>query len=421
MQIVHLIPEDDNLHPQDVNSIVYIGIYDTVTDLYSHTSINLIDVDNVAIPLLPSNECYLVTDKKLFDKFYPDLESYDINTQFWLLYNRELIDISTLEIYNVFKKFYKGYKEWCRYIPFLKCKELFENIISIVKESPEIYEITQSSRFYCEKVYKGVGMIENAGIAVSLKEFNNVFNKNYTTNIVRCNYRLHTTTGRPSNTFDNVNYSALNKKDGSRRVFISRFDDEGILVELDLDAYHLRLISQIIGYNLPNGSVHEYFGRLYFNTSTLTEDQYNQSKAISFRLLYGELPYDYYNIKFFKQVEELKSKLWNQYITENYIESPISGKIFNTNMFTDINKSKLFNYMLQTIETEYSILYINDILQVLNGKLSKLILYTYDSFLLDFNINDGLNVIKDIARILGNCKIRAGSTYHDLKLYNIRI
>ena len=52
-------------------------------------------------------------------------------------------------------------------------------------------------------------------------------------------YNLFTSTGRPSNTFNGINYAALNKEDGSRNRFISRFEN-GMLVEFDFDAYLLQ-------------------------------------------------------------------------------------------------------------------------------------------------------------------------------------
>ena len=97
-------------------------------------------------------------------------------------------------------------------------------------------------------------------------------------------YNLYTSTGRPSNKHGGVNYAALNKEDGSRESFVSRFE-QGMLLEFDYDAYHVRLIADIIDYNLPNGSIHEYFGKQYFGNDKLTKDQYEESKKITFRLL----------------------------------------------------------------------------------------------------------------------------------------
>ena len=107
-----------------------------------------------------------------------------------------------------------------------------------------------------------------------------------------CNYNTYTLTGRPSNTFNKINYAALNKSDGTRNKYISRFNGGGIL-ELDYDAYHLRIIGDIIGYDLPNESVHEYLGKQYFATDKLTKKQYSEAKQKSFQLLYGGIPKEF--------------------------------------------------------------------------------------------------------------------------------
>ena len=80
--------------------------------------------------------------------------------------------------------------------------------------------------------------------------------------IIYSEYNPYTSTGRPSNRFGGLNFAALNKSDGSRKQFISRFSN-GVLVEMDFDAYHLRLIADKIGYDFPSGSVHEHMSKFY--------------------------------------------------------------------------------------------------------------------------------------------------------------
>ena len=36
-----------------------------------------------------------------------------------------------------------------------------------------------------------------------------------------------------------------------------------MLVEMDYDAYHLRLIGDVIDYKFPDGSVHQHMAKLY--------------------------------------------------------------------------------------------------------------------------------------------------------------
>ena len=54
-----------------------------------------------------------------------------------------------------------------------------------------------------------------------------------------------------------------------------------------------------------------------------------------------------------------------------------------------MNPQKLFNYVLQNLETSTNVLILWDIFCLLKGKKTKLVLYTYDSFLLDVAEDEG--------------------------------
>ena len=45
---------------------------------------------------------------------------------------------------------------------------------------------------------------------------------------------------------------------------------------------------------------------------------------------------------------------------------------------------KLFNYLLQNLETAKNVTILWDIIKILKNQKTKLVLYTYDAFLLDF-------------------------------------
>ena len=51
----------------------------------------------------------------------------------------------------------------------------------------------------------------------------------------------------------------------------------------------------------------------------------------------------------------------------------------------EMNPQKLFNYLLQNLETSMNVRILWDIFTVIHNKKSKLILYTYDSFLFDLS------------------------------------
>ena len=73
------------------------------------------------------------------------------------------------------------------------------------------------------------------------------------------------------------------------------------MVEMDFDAYHLRLIADLLGYKFPdNCNVHEYFGKQYFGKEQLTKEEYEQAKGVSFQLIYGGIYEEFEQIEYFK-------------------------------------------------------------------------------------------------------------------------
>ena len=204
----------------------------------------------------------------------------------------------------------------------------------------------------------------------------------------------------------------LNKKDGSRKPYVSRYKN-GVLVEMDYDTYHLRLIGERIGYDFPKGSVHEHIIEFY-------GVDYEESKKLSFQYLYGFTPYEVSQLNpFFTRVENYIKDLWDKYNNEEFILSDIyNKKIFRKNL--DGMNNKLFNYTIQLMETENNMKVLSELIPNIKDYKSKLILYSYDSFLFDFNMEDGLDYIKKVKEILEQkdkfpVKVSWGLNYHEMK------
>jgi len=233
-------------------------------------------------------------------------------------------------------------------------------------------------------------------------------------NMVYSEYNPYTATGRPSNRFGGMNFAALNKKDGSRKQFISRYGEDGMLVEMDYDAYHLRLIGDVVDYKFPKGSVHKHMAKLY-NTS------YDEAKGLSFQYLYGHIPDDVIKTNpFFARVQSYIDGVWERYKSNNFIESDIYNKRIYRENLSDMNKNKVFNYLIQLMETENNMRMLTELLPKIDGYKSKLVLYNYDSFLFDFHMKDGLKFIKMVKKIVEQkgkypVKIARGSNYHQMK------
>ena len=213
------------------------------------------------------------------------------------------------------------------------------------------------------------------------------------------------------------------KNDGSRKKFISRFENGGLL-QLDYSAYHLRLIGDIIKFDLPSESMHTYFGRQYFDKDDLTDEEYAESKDISWKFLYGKIPDDIAEaIPYFGAVKKYVDKLWDEINTIGYIESPISGRRIYYYKIDNINPTKLFNYQIQLLETEQNCLTLVKIQEFLEEYETKLVLYTYDSFLFDINMNDGKDFFKTLQSVI-ECagrfptKTYIGKNYDELKHVN---
>ena len=85
-----------------------------------------------------------------------------------------------------------------------------------------------------------------------------------------------------------------------------------------------------------------------------------------------------------------------------------------------MNRNKLFNYLIQLTETESNMRMLTKLIPKIDGYKSKLILYSYDSFLFDFYMPDGLNFIHKMKKIIEQSgkfpvKVGKGWNYHEMK------
>ena len=280
-------------------------------------------------------------------------------------------------------------------------------------------ELSNSYQHFDSTYPEVFAQIESAGLCVT-EEFR--MPELVTDGFVYSNYNYHTTTGRPSNAYRGFNFAAMNKEDGTRAAFCSRFA-QGALVEMDFDAYHVRLIARLIGYDLPSGSVHEYFGRFYFSTDQLTDEQYEQSKQIMFRLLYGGIDTEFLTIPFFQQVNDLVYKLWRQWKARGYIETPILKRVISKDSVQNMTANKLFNYFLQAVETEVSVQKLRQCQTLLYNYETKMILYTYDSILFDVPVSEAQEILPRIKDVLqqGNfpVKVSVGNIYSKMNIISL--
>ena len=85
-----------------------------------------------------------------------------------------------------------------------------------------------------------------------------------------------------------------------------------------------------------------------------------------------------------------------------------------------MNKNKLFNYFIQSLETETNMKMLSNLFKNIENYKSKLVLYNYDSFLFDFNIEDDIDYLKLLKKEIElNGKfptsISWGLNYHEME------
>ena len=255
--------------------------------------------------------------------------------------------------------------------------------------------------------------IESAGLKVDMSLFvdyyDNKVDRHFKKDVLYTEYNIFTTTGRPSNKFGGINFSALNKSDGNREMFISRYQD-GVLVQFDFEAYHLRLVADEHGFELPTGSLHTELAKKYFGTDDITDELYAASKQKTFEIMYG-MSDETYGIPLFEQVVNMR-KIFKDVVGPMVLPSGVEVHV------KENSASKKFNYHIQSLEIVKTLPKLQTVLELLKNTSNHLILYTYDSILLDMQSFDK-EIIRNITSILEENKkfpvrIHAGTTYDNI-------
>lgn len=229
-------------------------------------------------------------------------------------------------------------------------------------------------------------------------------------NYILTQYNLKNITGRPSNNFNSINFAALTKDNGCRSVFIPRNE---IFMEIDLVAYHPTLISKLVNYQSPTGDIYEDFGEVYGMDR-------KEAKGLVFKQLYGNVFDEYKDFEFFKLTTAYIDKTWNKYQAEGYVKGVYGKYTFKKDELPNMNPQKLFNYLIQNYETVNNIMLLKEIFKVLEGRRSKIVLYTYDAILLDLSKEDK-DAIRSIVSIFKEERLRitmnVGNNYNTLQSF----
>jgi len=397
---VEIIPYNSFQHPiTNSISLIYIRPLNSTKGFIfpiNHSEAFLLS-EEIPISILETFSTLYVRDKKEFLHYiiHPKI--------MYLTFHNINYKLTLPTVYNFFQRKYENKKDLNLIIPIVKHYEYCEKIYNDLKP----YIKSQHNTFLNNKSSVVFNFIEKNGIKIDPVKFSNIFYPTEEKHIYT-NYNLKTTTGRPSNSFNNINYAALNKSNKSRESFIPQNQK---FIEIDISAYHPTILSKIINYDFRGKDIHQYFADLY-------EVSYDKAKEITFQQLYGGVFEKYQHLKFFQEVDKYINSTWEKFEKEGFIECTISKKRFENSILKDMNPQKLLNYILQATETDLNVILLWDMSQILYDKTTKLVLYTYDSFLFDTLDEDKevIDKIKDIF-IKHNLKfkVKEGYNYDEMR------
>jgi hypothetical protein len=345
------------------------------------------DCEKLEIDLSTSNQTKWIWDKKGF--LQTDIKVNNLkDVQTSLFFEKfQLYDIQS-KLEGLTNFYYRlGIRDGLgKSISIMKWSEVLRGIVGE-------WDIKDTNKWVDETMIPILSDLERSGINVDREKFFDRWPDNSKHiklhpqgDVVYTEYNPYTITSRPSNRHGGVNFSALNKKDGSRESFIP--PEDSLFLQFDYDAYHVRIIGKLIKYKLPDTSVHQWLADQY-------GCDYGESKGRTFRILYGGVSDEDRKIPFFDKVDKFISKMQNQAVRNGYIQTP-KGRKIPLSWIEKPNAQKLFNYILQATETEFNI----EVLNKLKEKgLPLPILYTYDSFLFEFDDSE-VETIKKIKSVL---------------------
>ena len=403
---IDVIQGNDSYHPK-LSPIVAVYIRPLLADKGFIIPIAHSEGLNVSLEqvrsIIEGYETVYVLDKKFFLYHFMHSNVQDVRLMHSL---KTFSELTLPQIPKTILQFYRKYgaaKTLNSIIPitwlyghcelrYNKAAEIMEQCLDMVDEP--------SWKFYNNTAVGVFFFAEQSGLRVTVPEYLENFKPknpkfNMEDNLVYTYYNMYNNTSRPTNAFNSVNFAAIPKTPQHRECIIPKNDS---FVEIDFDGYHVRLLAEVVGYEFTPESVHLQLGREYFNTDTLTEEQYEMSKKNTFQQMYGGVEERYRYIEFFDKVVELKNKLWKDYTEKGYAVAPISGKKFS-NRLKDMHALKLMNYIVQNLETSRNILILKEVLKFLRDKKTTIALYTYDAILFDVSESDN-NVVEELQRIM---------------------
>jgi hypothetical protein len=402
---VHVVTNNNNYHPAIAEvSLVYVKPFNSKGYIFciKHTESLSLKWQTIK-KYLSEKELYAIDAK--YTKYFLSGKINDVSFHYALTENSRF-DFDNCEpiIISNFYREHGSLKNVNELIPVSKHYEYCENIYDVVK--PYLLKNTDAMNKAIEVFFK----IEKEGIKLNKTCFIKYHENHLTPHFsvkqgnIYTSYNLYTLTGRPSNSFNGVNFAALNKENGERECFIPRND---LFIEIDFQGYHPRLIGELAEWHFPNDrNTYEILGQLLGVTQ-------QEAKELTFKQLYGGVWPEYKDKPFFKQVDMFVDDLWNTIQHSGRIETP-SGKIFKLKDIDNPTPQKVLNYYIQNYETSQNVTQFYSLFNEFKSLKSRIILYTYDSVLIDVSREETPKINELIAKLQYPVRVKTGNNYNEL-------
>lgn len=394
----------------------------TATDIYV-TIINLIDEHSNNVAFLDKKSSIQLLRKEC-------ARSRDIKTRIVSDIGRLPETMSDYEYYDtayILDRF-SAMKKDLSAIPAIKLLEASTQIFeSNVRKYMEASASEEWELFSERIMIPALATVERNGLKVDEKTFRKHFEKTTpihvsTDGFVYTQYNTHTITGRPSCKYEKVNYAALNKADGSRSAFVSRFGSDGRLVVIDFEAFHPRLIATLVGYAFPsNVYPYKHLAAYYFDSQDVSPEDVKLAKEVTFAQIYDTISQELLKIPYFNKIQEFRDALWKKYRSFGEVSTPIYKKRITSKILVESSESKLFNYLLQAMETEVAMTRLATVVGMTKSTMTKPVLYNYDSIMLDVHRSEKVILDEIVACMHGAeypVKVSAGKNMAELTIIN---
>lgn len=375
---IHIVPLNDLVHPAlTAPCLVY----------YHHTSDDKPYIICVNHPESLNIKWEVV---KNFLESKSMLWCHDIKYHSYFLFNKNytlhevfnIVNVVNLNTFNtpIHDHLYKSKYYHVGLNQLIPISKHYEKLIKLDKEQKlstfDNTHLTQEQQVKASALFY---IIEKNGIGCDPKKINKYFELNYAPhsmigNKIYTKYNLFNKTTRPTNAFNGINFSAIPKD--KRDAFEPT---NYIFVEFDFNGYHPRLLNNHLKEPFHFGD------NIYLDLANQMGTDVETAKISTFRQLYGGITL---NTPYFRAASEFTDKLWQEY----------NGGLFGDKR--DLTPSKLLNYYLQYYETERNIAILRRLLHIfgINFLESKIVLYNYDSFLIDMT-KDEMKYIPEIVDI----------------------